>query len=825
MSENTIGITVKADDKTRAGLDSATKSAHLLKGSLKEVGKVAAGVLTADLTARAGAAFGRFVGDAMKQAGALNESMNAVSLTFKENSAEVIEWGRKNSAAYGLSRQAFQELATPLGAMLKNAGLSMQDTTKWTIDLTKRASDMASVFNVDVDEALTAIQAGLRGESDPLERFGVGLSAAKVEAAALAATGKTTASALTDQEKATARLNMIMQQTSQTAGDFANTSGGAANAARIASAEWDNAKASLGQGLLPIMAKGAQVLSRVAAGFNDLPGPMQTSVVIAGTLGTAFVVLAGKIREVRGELDALAGRTIKAEGVIGGLSRATLRVSAALTAMQFASMAFGDRAADGVNTATKKMEDYAAGIVTSKKEVEDLQWALGGLNDEEWYNKAGKGVMTFTEAISGLGGVIDKSVENADKKIASVDAALAHMVSSGNAEQAAKAFAKLTEDAAKQGVSVERLKEAFPQYADALQAATNETEKASKETKKLEVSLKDLNEQARKNAEGILSQREAMRNVQESIDDVQESIKENGRTLDIHTEKGRANQEALDGLVTAAYDARDAILAQKGSQAAANREIEKGAENFIAAAIAMKMPKEEAIRLARELFKIPANVESTVTVNTTGARKALDALIMRLAYVNGRVQEIQVEASAANVREDRRAKVQRKATGGIVGTAATGGIKSNTVLVGEYGPELVNLAPGSSVMSNPDTSAAYEGLTAYQRSLNHRRHQAHLNHMAILDRDPGPVTSVTGGIIGSSDALIPKSTRRSSSSSSSSYGSGTSYRSGSSNGVPLVRLEIVSGGSKLDDFLVELISRAVRVRGGNVQLVLGGKKA
>jgi hypothetical protein len=38
-------------------------------------------------------------------------------------------------------------------------------------------------------------------------------------------------------------------------------------------------------------------------------------------------------------------------------------------------------------------------------------------------------------------------------------------------------------------------------------------------------------------------------------------------------------------------------------------------------------------------------------------------------------------------------------------------------------------------------------------------------------------------------------------------------------------IEIRSGGSALDDALVELLSRAVRRRGGNVQLVLGGRNA
>jgi hypothetical protein len=44
-------------------------------------------------------------------------------------------------------------------------------------------------------------------------------------------------------------------------------------------------------------------------------------------------------------------------------------------------------------------------------------------------------------------------------------------------------------------------------------------------------------------------------------------------------------------------------------------------------------------------------------------------------------------------------------------------------------------------------------------------------------------------------------------------------RAAGSGGV--VKLEINSGGSKLDDLLVELLRKAVRTRGGNVQLVLG----
>ncbi|MFK0125558.1 hypothetical protein ACIQSP_19865 [Streptomyces nigra] len=45
----------------------------------------------------------------------------------------------------------------------------------------------------------------------------------------------------------------------------------------------------------------------------------------------------------------------------------------------------------------------------------------------------------------------------------------------------------------------------------------------------------------------------------------------------------------------------------------------------------------------------------------------------------------------------------KKAAGGIVGAAASGGIRSNLTWVGEQGPELLNLPPGARVWSNPDS--------------------------------------------------------------------------------------------------------------------------
>lgn len=250
-----LQIIINGQDKTSQVLKNIKSEVGGLEGAFRNVGTVAAGFLAAGAVQQGLGAVTGFLGDSVSAASDLGESINAVTQIFGDNAQEVLDWGRQNATSFGLSSRAFNQMATPLGAMLKNAGLSMDDVTSSTIDLTKRAADMASVFNTDVDEALAAIQAGLRGESDPLEKFGVGLSAAKVEARALADTGKTLKSELTEQEKALARINIIMEQTNDVSGDFQNTSDGLANSQRIAAARMEELQATIGEKLMPVTVK------------------------------------------------------------------------------------------------------------------------------------------------------------------------------------------------------------------------------------------------------------------------------------------------------------------------------------------------------------------------------------------------------------------------------------------------------------------------------------------------------------------------------------------------------------------------------------------
>ena len=191
--------------------------------------------------------------DSVAEASNLNESLNAVQVTFGKNAKGIMALGENAAKALGLSKTEFNGLAVRFSNFAQTVAGKGGDVVGTMDDLTTRASDFASVMNLDVGQAAELFQSGLAGETEPLRQYGIDLSAAAVQAHALAKGIWNGKGEMTEAQKVQARYSLLMKSTNKTAGDFANTSDSLANRQRIANAQWKNAKASIGQALLPVM--------------------------------------------------------------------------------------------------------------------------------------------------------------------------------------------------------------------------------------------------------------------------------------------------------------------------------------------------------------------------------------------------------------------------------------------------------------------------------------------------------------------------------------------------------------------------------------------
>lgn len=188
------------------------------------------------------------------------QALGASSSVFKEYAGEIQAFGKTTAENLGISEAAFNQLATTTGALLKNAGVPLDETTDATISLTERAADMAAMFGGDVSEALSAINSGLKGELDPLERFGVSLKASAVDARAAAMGYVDSEGKVTDYGRSMARVALIMEQTADAQGTAAREADTMAGTTMRLKAQFTDLQADLGQKLLPLIVKFAEVL-------------------------------------------------------------------------------------------------------------------------------------------------------------------------------------------------------------------------------------------------------------------------------------------------------------------------------------------------------------------------------------------------------------------------------------------------------------------------------------------------------------------------------------------------------------------------------------
>jgi hypothetical protein len=219
-----------------------------------------------------------------KSASDVNEQLTASRVVFG-SSADVIERYAKGMASAGLSEKDALEATTNIATGLKAVGFTDASLVKVSTTLTSLATDLSSFSNIPVPDALEAIQAALRGEFDPLERFGIHLNQDAVNAEAMKEGLASSTQQISAQAKAAATINLILGQTATQQNDVARSGGTLASNLRELNAEMENNKATLGNQLLPEMVKVSSAAVELSGAIAAVSQKMQ----IGATTGPEWV--------------------------------------------------------------------------------------------------------------------------------------------------------------------------------------------------------------------------------------------------------------------------------------------------------------------------------------------------------------------------------------------------------------------------------------------------------------------------------------------------------------------------------------------------------
>jgi hypothetical protein len=192
-----------------------------------------------------------FAKDIVGAASDAEQAMGAVDAVFKENGAAIKAWSDQSAKSLGLSKTDYATLATTIGAQLKNAGTSMDDLAPKTNDLITLGADLAAQYGGSTSDAVEALSSVFKGETDPIEKYGVSIKQSDI-AAQKAAMGMANLTGEADkQATAQATLALLTKQTADATGANAREADTAAGKQARLTAAWDDASAKMGEALLP----------------------------------------------------------------------------------------------------------------------------------------------------------------------------------------------------------------------------------------------------------------------------------------------------------------------------------------------------------------------------------------------------------------------------------------------------------------------------------------------------------------------------------------------------------------------------------------------
>jgi TP901 family phage tail tape measure protein len=439
-----------------------------------------------------------------------------------------------------------------------------------------------------------------------------------------------------------------------------------------------------GTAMLPVIAQIAEQISNLAGFFGGLPAPVQKSavallaVVAAGGLVTGGVLkMVTSLAAAKTAMVGLGASSKTASVAMGTLGRAGV-AGVAIAGVIGITNAINDfKAATSQADVSKLAGDLIRFGATGKSTGElmknfgsDFSGVSGKLGEDgialgqaltTVANSSDSTVSRLTELSGripqfGLSfgnlthplAAFDDSASQMRDRVGELDSALGALVDGGNPEAATAAFdglVKQSQDYAQAAgepiPSIDALMAKFPEYASAIQAAGVDTEIAGDKTAAAKGPVDSLGnsfgvtgDKAQTAADKlknyidalflmpnlVLGVRDAQRGVQAAMDDATASIKENGKTLNIGTEKGRANQAAIDAIAASANKLSEAYLNNNSSQ----KQITDGAvaarAAYVQLAHKMGMPIPVAKALAEQIIKIPNKADIQLTNNAPAAK-------------------------------------------------------------------------------------------------------------------------------------------------------------------------------------------------------------
>lgn len=225
------------------------------------------------------------------------ESESLFEISFGSMADTARNWSQDLRKELGLNEYALRKQSAVLFTMFNSMSMGRDKAYELSTGLTKLAYDMASFYNIPVEQAFEKLKSGMIGEQEPLRALGVMVDEATVKQYAWTLGIAKNGAELNNQQKVLARYAAIMDQTATAQGDMARTIDSPTNQLRVLRAEVEQLEIELGQKLLPTLKSVLGSARDVTDGFNSLSTANQDLVLelvkVGAEIGTVNTLLSG----------------------------------------------------------------------------------------------------------------------------------------------------------------------------------------------------------------------------------------------------------------------------------------------------------------------------------------------------------------------------------------------------------------------------------------------------------------------------------------------------------------------------------------------------
>lgn len=265
-----MGCAAKAaSTKMSSGAKKASTSVSSLAGTSGNLSNIIGKLGVVIATAFSVRAITNFAKEAIQLGSDLQEVQNVVDVTFTTMNKQLNEFAQNAAETAGLSETMAKRYAGTFGAMAKSFKFTEAEAYEMSTSLTQLAGDVASFYNISQDLAYTKLKSVFSGETEALKYLGVVMTQTALDEFALQKGMKKTTSQMSEQEKVALRYEFVMEQLSAASGDFVRTQDSWANQTRILSLQFDQLKATLGQGLINALTPLVEFLNGVISKLQE----------------------------------------------------------------------------------------------------------------------------------------------------------------------------------------------------------------------------------------------------------------------------------------------------------------------------------------------------------------------------------------------------------------------------------------------------------------------------------------------------------------------------------------------------------------------------